>query len=495
MSPLASKDKDLFESSTMTFGEHLEELRRCLIKAIYGLVLGFVVALPPIDMASTLVDYIKSPLETALQEFYLTRSTRYITEKLDVLKAEGVPTPPLDEVQQAIMLDRMLPGLVFIDPRNVFGELRKEFPEQFSELQLPILSSVDILHPNRFATELYTEQEQEGPSPAKRVWSLLDEEGRELVKKYGDPKQDPAPPPMPEEDRQKLAAAVLKVLGNKDFFHAEDYAVIANSPPSFVLTEGDKRRQAQYDKYLALSARKESMSTLDFNRGLLGAAFPLTVSTGVRRASMLPLIQWKSVDDDPRTSLRSLSAQEMFYIYIKAAVILAFVLASPWVFYQMWNFVAAGLYPHERRYIYMFLPISVALFLGGVALAFFFVFQPVLEFLLMFNDWMDVDPDIRISEWFGFAMFLPVGFGIAFQLPVVMVFLERIGVFNVQMYTSKWRISVLVIFIISMFLTPADPYSMLLMAVPLTILYGGGILLCKFLPRGRNPFDEPDALA
>jgi sec-independent protein translocase protein TatC len=71
-----------------------------------------------------------------------------------------------------------------------------------------------------------------------------------------------------------------------------------------------------------------------------------------------------------------------------------------------------------------------------------------------------------------------------------MLFLERIGIFDVTAYLQKWRIAILVIFVISMILSPGgDPYSMLLMAVPLTFLYFGGVLLCKYLPKGRNPFD------
>ena len=76
-----------------------------------------------------------------------------------------------------------------------------------------------------------------------------------------------------------------------------------------------------------------------------------------------------------------------------------------------------------------------------------------------------------------------MGFGISFQLPLVMLFLERIGIFSVQVYLEKWRISILVIFILSAVLTPADPYSLLLMAVPLCFLYFGGILLCHWLPK------------
>jgi sec-independent protein translocase protein TatC len=155
--------------------------------------------------------------------------------------------------------------------------------------------------------------------------------------------------------------------------------------------------------------------------------------------------------------------------------------------------VAAGLYPHEKGYVFMYLPFSLTLFLSGCALCFFYVLKYVLDFLFMFNDWMNVDPDMRISEWFGFALFLPLGFGVAFQLPLVMLFLERIGVMTVPAYLSKWRISVMVIIVASAILTPADPYSMLLMAIPLVFLYFLGIGLCRYLPRRRSPFDEEES--
>lgn len=153
-------------------------------------------------------------------------------------------------------------------------------------------------------------------------------------------------------------------------------------------------------------------------------------------------------------------------------------------------FVAAGLYPHERRYIHLYLPISLFLFLAGILLAYFGVFKPVLMFLFTFNASMGIDPQPRIGEWLTFVMILPLGFGIAFQLPLVMLFLNRIGLLSIEAYLSKWRIAVLVIFVISMLLTPADPISMLMLAAPLTVLYFGGILLCKWMPRSRNPFQE-----
>jgi len=107
---------------------------------------------------------------------------------------------------------------------------------------------------------------------------------------------------------------------------------------------------------------------------------------------------------------------------------------------------------------------------------------------------MGIDPDPRISDWLSFILILPLGFGISFQLPLVMLFLERIGVMSVPAYIEKWRISILIICVMSMMLTPADPTSMLLMAIPLTFLYFGGIGLCKWMPRGRRSFDEFEPL-
>jgi sec-independent protein translocase protein TatC len=136
------------------------------------------------------------------------------------------------------------------------------------------------------------------------------------------------------------------------------------------------------------------------------------------------------------------------------------------------------------------LPFSIALFLAGAALAFFFVFKYVLKFLLWFYEAMRIDPELRINDWLSFVLFMPIGFGISFQLPLVMLFLERIGIFSVATYLSHWRIAVLVIAFIAMVLTPAEPYSMMMMAVPLIGLYFFGIALCKWMPRRTTPFGE-----
>ena len=117
------------------------------------------------------------------------------------------------------------------------------------------------------------------------------------------------------------------------------------------------------------------------------------------------------------------------------------------------------------------------LFWAGALLAFFFAFDYVLRFLFGFNRALDIQAEPRISEWIGFVLFMPLGFGIAFQLPLVMFFLNRIGLVSVKAYLEKWRIAILIIFVLSMILTPADPVSMLLMACPLSGLYFLGIAM------------------
>ena len=110
----------------------------------------------------------------------------------------------------------------------------------------------------------------------------------------------------------------------------------------------------------------------------------------------------------------------------------------------------------------------------------------MLNFLFQFYEWLDIAPYPVISDWLSFILILPIGFGVSFQLPLVMLFLERIGIFTVTSYLEKWRMAVLVIAVISMLLTPADPGSMIIMGVPLVILYFGGILLCRYMPKRKD---------
>ena len=199
-------------------------------------------------------------------------------------------------------------------------------------------------------------------------------------------------------------------------------------------------------------------------------------------ASLQPRLQLRQNE----IGLSSLKMEEPFMVWFKAGLIVGAVFASPMIFYHLWSFVAAGLHAHERRYVYVYLPFSVLLFVSGVVLAFFLVLHYVLTFLLQFNGQLDVAIDPRLTYYVNFVLMLPLGFGIAFQMPLVMLFMQRIGLFETEMYVQSWKVAVLAIFFVSMVVTPADVTSMVALAIPLLFLYVLGILLCKFMPRGRG---------
>ena len=357
----------------MTFGEHLEELRVCLIRAALGLavavLVGFFVARPVVHL-------IEEPLRRALGKYYTERAI----ETFDTWQPRQAGGPPLpysrDEIVDAV------------ERHGMSFELREVHPDRLRRVLAPAGSDSAAL------------------PPAQAV------------------------PPVP-------------------------------------VTTG------------TASAATGTVSP--------ASAFSLD--------SLVPMLLWQPLSRDPRVSITTLSAQEAFGIYVKAALLTGVVLASPWIFYQLWLFVAAGLYPHEKRWVWLFLPVSLGLFLAGVALAFFFVFDFVLDYLLQFNEWLGLDPDPRISEWLGFVLILPIGFGLGFQLPLVMLFLERIGVFDAATYAAQWRIAVIVIFVVSAILTPADPYSLLFLALPLCLLYFGGLAICRWVAAAEGKSGEDQRVA
>ena len=183
---------------------------------------------------------------------------------------------------------------------------------------------------------------------------------------------------------------------------------------------------------------------------------------------------------ESKSALISLAPLETMTIFFMVCLVAGLVLASPWVFYQIWAFIAAGLYRHERHYVTKFLPLSLGLFLTGVFLCFFGVLPLMLSFLLEFNVWLGIEPTLRLADWMSFATILPLVFGVCFQTPLVMLFLERIGVFTGEDFRSKRKIAILVMVIAAAILTPGpDVFSQLALAVPMVGLYELGLILIK----------------
>jgi sec-independent protein translocase protein TatC len=211
----------------------------------------------------------------------------------------------------------------------------------------------------------------------------------------------------------------------------------------------------------------------------------LSLPLEIFQAGLIEAVRRSTVQIDQ--SLVSLAPLETLTIFFMVCVVSGLVLSSPWVFYQIWAFVAAGLYRHERAYVKKYLPFSLGLFLAGVFLCFFFVLPVTLKFLLQFNVWLGVAPTLRLSEWMGFATILPLVFGVSFQTPLVMLFLERINVLTVDDFRAKRKMAILIMTIVAAVITPGqDPWSMLLLACPMILLYELGILLIRSGHRRRS---------
>ena len=123
---------------------------------------------------------------------------------------------------------------------------------------------------------------------------------------------------------------------------------------------------------------------------------PVTVDVEINDPLTLaaPLKRFETVVGR-RPSLATMNVQEGFFVYIKVSMVAGLVLSSPWIFYQIWSFIAAGLYPHEKRHVNVFLPVSIGLFLAGVALCQFFVIPKAISALLWFNEWLELEPEFR----------------------------------------------------------------------------------------------------
>jgi sec-independent protein translocase protein TatC len=186
---------------------------------------------------------------------------------------------------------------------------------------------------------------------------------------------------------------------------------------------------------------------------------------------------------DYHKGLQGMGIMEGFMVYFKMSLLCGFILACPWIFYQMWAFIGAGLYPHEKRLVNVYLPYSIALFMGGCLLCQFVVMPRAVEALLGFYKWIDVDPDLRLNEWLSFALLMPLVFGISFQTPLVMMFMNKIGVMTFETHKRTWRYAMFGLAVGTALLCPStDVVSWLSLFIPTFGLYLLGVWITYMYP-------------
>ncbi len=198
-----------------------------------------------------------------------------------------------------------------------------------------------------------------------------------------------------------------------------------------------------------------------------------------------PLTQF--MPEGEKLAFRTLT--EPFMLYIKVSFLAALFAVSPYVFYQLWKFIAPGLYQKEKKYVVPFVVCTSLFFLGGAAFAYYVAYPFACRFFLQLGS--DFDPVITVNDFFGLTIKMLLGIGLVFEMPILIFFLSKMGLVTSRWMVKKFKYAVLVIFIIAAVITPTpDVISQSILAVPMLVLYSLGILVAFFFGKEKNARKE-----
>jgi sec-independent protein translocase protein TatC len=230
---------------------------------------------------------------------------------------------------------------------------------------------------------------------------------------------------------------------------------------------GDHLEELRWRLILALLGVAGGLLICLFFGGYLLQYIAAPYASAMERANLEPV-------------LLAIQPAEKFLVYFKTALLFGLILSSPWVLYQLWAFVSSGLYSREKRYVRRIFPISVLLFIAG---AFFFinVVAPMaMLFFINFNPGIEfVKVNFTLSSYISFVVLLTIIFGFAFQMPIVIVCLEKLGIVTLADLIGYRKYAILLLFVICALLTPPDVISQIALAVPLYALFEVSILFCR----------------
>lgn len=185
-----------------------------------------------------------------------------------------------------------------------------------------------------------------------------------------------------------------------------------------------------------------------------------------------------------------LAAAELLWVYVRLAVAGGLVLASPLILYEAMAFLWPGLEPGERRAVLVLLPFAVVLFAAGTAFAYFLFLKYLFRFFLGFTV-PGVTPTLSVGSYVSTVLGLILPFGLVFELPVLLALAARLGLVTHRFLSRNRKYAVLAIFIVAAVLTPPDPISQIVMAVPLLLLYEASLAIVRVVAR-RSPAQRPE---
>lgn len=192
--------------------------------------------------------------------------------------------------------------------------------------------------------------------------------------------------------------------------------------------------------------------------------------------------------------LQTLAPTDGFVSYMKISLIAGLVLSAPWVFYQLWMFVAAGLYSKERRYVHVAVPFSTVLFVCGALFFLLFVAPLAMSFFIKFNrSFLGVNSHFTFQNYISFVTMLMLVFGAGFQMPIAIFILIKTGLVSVEALRKARKFVLLGMFFIAAVVTPPDVISQVGLAIPLYLLYELGILLGYLSLRKEKKAEEKES--
>ncbi|OGD09057.1 MAG: twin arginine-targeting protein translocase TatC [Candidatus Aminicenantes bacterium RBG_13_62_12] len=211
-------------------------------------------------------------------------------------------------------------------------------------------------------------------------------------------------------------------------------------------------------------------------------------SRDIFKALSLPVTQF--LPEGMKMAFTSLTAP--FMLYIKVAFLTALFVTSPFIFLQLWYFIAPGLYQKEKKYVVPFVTFTTVFFLAGAAFGYFVMFPWACRFFLKLGS--EFTPVLTVDTYFSFSLKLLLGIALVFELPTLVFFLSKIGLITSRWMVRNFKYAVLAIFVIAAVITPTpDMVTQSILAVPMLALYGLGILIAFFFGKERKTRREKKA--
>ncbi len=442
----------------MTFGEHLEELRSRIIMSLVWLGIALVVSFV---FGNTFMEVTLGPHEEAISEALNQRMHKKLTEL-----EEG-----FDELEKKVSEGGSWDLLFTREIQAVASLKTSQRIENLSSSLEALFQSQDPAERERVKTQVAAFTQELALSiqdlMAKEVTPLND---RDYVEKF-----ERFHKRLNDISKELEPSAVQKSLGLGKSFKSivdrvEKFLIFLNARKKAV---GDHYNT--FEEVAAIKAHagqvlsdKKARETLELIEKLHEDCLKAIEDFGKKKANPTVILKY----------------QEGFMSYFKVALIFALFFALPLILYEAWKFVGAGLYDHEQRYVLIFLPFSIGLFVAGNLFGYFWMVPYGLRFLA---SWGANYSELMFSlgSYIGLFFTLTILLGLVFQTPLLMLFLYQIGIVRPQGFAAARKYTLLGAVIFSTMVTPPDPLSWAMMAGPIMVLYELGYRICSVLEKRK----------